>query len=140
MKILVNGSTGELGSALVNQLMETNYNVRLTTRTKPENLGEFDWIRSDFLTGEGIEEAANGIDVIIHAATSPLKRSELIDVDKFGEFINNLPHIKHFIYPSIVGIEHIPLKYYKNKCKAKSYYGIVLFHIPLFGQPSFIAL
>ena len=35
------------------------------------------------------------------------------------KFLSKLQHVKHFIYPSIVGIEEIPLKYYKLKYEAE---------------------
>ncbi|PAE33656.1 SDR family oxidoreductase [Bacillus sp. 7884-1] len=100
MKVLVTGATGQLGSALLKQLKNTNYEVKITSRRKPDNLN-FDWVYSDFLTGEGLEAAINDVDVIIHAATSPRKDSKIIDVSRFGEFLNMCQHIKHFIYPSL---------------------------------------
>lgn len=71
------------------------------------------------MTGEGLETAIHDVDVIIHAATSPRKDSKIIDVSGFGEFLNMCQHIKHFIYPSIVGIEDIPMKYYMHKYQAE---------------------
>ncbi|MCM3694531.1 SDR family oxidoreductase [Neobacillus niacini] len=118
MKVLVTGATGQLGSALLKQLKNTNYEVTITSRRKPDNLN-FDWVYSDFLTGEGLEAAINEMDVIIHTATSPRKDSKIIDVSEFGNFLNMCQHIKHFIYPSIVGIENIPMKYYKHKYQAE---------------------
>jgi uncharacterized protein YbjT (DUF2867 family) len=118
LKVLVTGATGQLGSALLKQLKYTNYEVKITSRRKPDNL-YYDWVYSDFLTGEGLEAAINDVDVILHAATSPRKDSKIIDVSGFGKFLNMCQHIKHFIYPSIVGIEDIPMKYYKHKYQAE---------------------
>ncbi len=113
------GSTGQLGSALLNQLKGSDYIVKITSRRKPEGIGHFEWVYSDLLSGEGIEEAVNDVDVIIHAATSPTKDSKNFEVTGFENFLSKLQHIKHFIYPSIVGIEEIPLKYYKLKYEAE---------------------
>jgi len=104
-----------LGSALLNQLTSPDYEVKLTSRRKPEFTGNFEWVYSDLLSGEGLEEAVKDVDVIIHSATSPIKNSRFIEVSGFEKFLSKLQHIKHFIYPSIVGIEDIPLKYYKLK-------------------------
>jgi uncharacterized protein YbjT (DUF2867 family) len=120
MKILVTGATGQLGSALLRQLKDSDYEVKLTSRRKPENIGDINWVYSDLLSGEGLEEAIKDIDVVIHAATSPMKNSEIIDVTGFGKFLDKLENIKHFIYPSIVGIEDIPMKYYKHKLEAEA--------------------
>ncbi|WP_257984443.1 SDR family oxidoreductase [Neobacillus cucumis] len=113
------GSTGQLGSALLNQLNGSDYKVKITSRRKPERIGHFEWVYSDLLSGEGLEEAVKDVDVIIHAATSPTKNSKNIEVIGFENFLGNLKHIKHFIYPSIIGIEEIPLKYYKLKYEAE---------------------
>ena len=113
------GSTGQLGSALLNQLKGSDYKVKITSRRKPERMGHFEWVYSDLLSGEGLEEVVKDVDVIIHAATSPTKNSKNIEVTGFENFLSKLKHIKHFIYPSIVGIEEIPLKYYKLKYEAE---------------------
>ena len=113
------GSTGQLGSALLNQLKGSDYEVKITSRRKPEIIGHFEWVYSDLLSGEGLEEAVKDVDVIIHAATSPVKNSRFIEVSGLEKFLSKLQHVKHFIYPSIVGIEEIPLKYYKLKYEAE---------------------
>lgn len=119
LRILVTGSTGQLGSALLNQLKGSEYKVKITSRKKPVVIGPFEWVYSDLLTGEGIEEAVKDVEVIIHAATSPIKNSRIIEVIGLEKFLSKLQHIKHFIYPSIVGIDEIPLKYYKLKYEAE---------------------
>lgn len=118
LKVLITGSTGQLGSALLKQLKNTDYQVKITSRRQPENVN-FEWVYSDLKTGEGIEEAVNDVDVVIHAATSPRKDSDIIDVSGFNKLLDTAQHIKHFIYPSIVGIEEIPMKYYRNKYQAE---------------------
>jgi uncharacterized protein YbjT (DUF2867 family) len=115
LRILVTGSTGQLGSALLNQLKGSDYEVKITSRRKPEGMRRFEWVYSDLLSGEGLDEAVKDVEVIIHAATSPIKNSRLIEVSGLEKFLSKLQDIKQFIYPSIVGIEEIPLKYYKLK-------------------------
>lgn len=118
LKVLVTGATGQLGLALLKQLKNTDYQVKLTSRRKLD-IFNFEWVYSDFLTGEGLNEAISDVDVIIHAATSPRKDSDIIDVSGLKELLDISQGIKHFIYPSIVGIEDIPMKYYKNKYQAE---------------------
>jgi uncharacterized protein YbjT (DUF2867 family) len=119
LRILVTGSTGQLGSALLNQLIDTDYSVKMTSRRKPKCRENFEWVYSDMLSGQGLEEAAKDVDVVIHAATSPMKKTKKIEVLGLSNFLSKLTHIKHFIYPSIVGIEDIPFKYYKYKYEAE---------------------
>ncbi|UHA58702.1 NAD-dependent epimerase/dehydratase family protein [Metabacillus litoralis] len=57
MRILVTGSTGHLGSALLNQLKGSDYKVKITSRNKPKGNEHFEWIYSDLFSGEGLEEA-----------------------------------------------------------------------------------
>ena len=118
LKILVTGSTGQLGTALLKQLQGLDYQVKITSRRKPVGV-DFPWVYSDLLSGEGLEEAVKDVDVIIHAATSPIKNSKSIEVAGFGNLLSKLQHIKLFIYPSIVGIEKIPFHYYRLKYKAE---------------------
>ncbi|MFJ5760622.1 SDR family oxidoreductase [Neobacillus sp. NPDC093182] len=118
MKVLITGATGQLGLALLKQLKNTDYNVKITSRRKLENFN-FECVYSDLLTGEGLKEAVNDVDVIIHAATSPRKDSDIIDVSGLKKLLDISQDIKHFIYPSIVGIEDIPMKYYRNKYQAE---------------------
>lgn len=119
MKILVTGSTGQLGSAVLHQLKDRECSVIMTSRRKPLCSGDFDWIYSDMLSGQGLEEASKDVDVVIHTATSPMKKTKEIEVAGLSNFLSKLTHIKHFIYPSIVGIEDIPFKYYKYKYEAE---------------------
>jgi uncharacterized protein YbjT (DUF2867 family) len=118
LKVLVTGATGQLGLALLKQLKDTDYQIKITSRRKLEDFN-FEWVYSDFLTGEGLEEAISDVDVIIHAATSPRKDSDIIDVSCLKKLLDMSKDIKHFIYPSIVGIEDIPMKYYRNKYQAE---------------------
>ncbi|MEH7415041.1 SDR family oxidoreductase [Neobacillus drentensis] len=120
MNLLITGSSGQLGSTLIKQLGGSDHQVKVTSRRKPEGIEHFEWVYSDLLTGEGIEEAIKDVDVIIHAATSPIKNSKFMEVSGFKEFIGKLHHIKHFIYPSIVGIDEIPFKYYQQKYEAEN--------------------
>lgn len=119
LKILVTGSTGHLGSALLNQLKNSGYKVKLTSRRKPDGIGHFKWVYSDLSSGEGLDEAVKDADVILHAATSPMKNSKSVEVSGFKEFLKKSQHVKHFIYPSIVGIDEIPFNYYKLKFEAE---------------------
>ena len=118
MRILVTGSSGQLGSALLKQLKGSDHQVKITSRRKPEGV-DFTWVYSDLSSGEGLEKAVKDVDVVIHAATSPIKNSKNIEVVGFEKLLSKLHHIKLFIYPSIVGIEGIPFKYYRLKYQAE---------------------
>lgn len=104
--ILITGGNGLLGKTLAPKFQQ----VRITSRsaTGPNA------VRSDLATGEGIQEAVEGVEVIIHAASSPAKTRE-IDVEGTRRLLEAAPYVKHFIYVSIVGVDRHPLPYYKLK-------------------------
>jgi uncharacterized protein YbjT (DUF2867 family) len=119
LKILVTGSSGHLGTVLLKTLSNSDYEVKLTSRRKPSFSQNFEWVYSDFMTGEGLDEAVKDVDVIIHTATSPMKNTKEIDVTGLEILLSKVQHIKHFIYPSIVGIDEIPFSYYRYKYEAE---------------------
>ncbi|MFP7473457.1 NmrA family NAD(P)-binding protein [Niallia taxi] len=113
------GSTGYLGSALLWHLKDTEYKVKITSRRRPQDWHQLDWVYSDLVSGEGLEEAVKDVNVIIHAATSPMKNAKKVEIDGLENLLSKSKHIQHFIYPSIVGIEEIPWKYYQLKVEAE---------------------
>lgn len=119
VRVLVTGSTGYLGSALLFRLKDTEYKVKITSRKRPQDWQQLDWVYSDLVSGEGLEDAVKDVDVIIHAATSPMKNVKKVEIEGLGNLLSKLQHIQHFIYPSIVGIEEIPWKYYQHKLEAE---------------------
>ena len=121
LRILVTGSTGQLGTALLDQLKNSDHDVRVTSRSKPEDMEHFEWVYTDLLSGEGLEEAVKDVDIIIHAATSPIKNAKKIEIEGLKNMLSKIQHISHFIYPSIVGIEEIPWKYYRLKYEAEEW-------------------
>jgi uncharacterized protein YbjT (DUF2867 family) len=104
--ILVTGATGTLGMPTTALLGAAGHDVRpLSRRSGP------DLTTGDLLTGEGIPEAIAGVDTVVHLATG------LNDVGQARAAIGaaRAADVEHFILISIVGIEQIPLGYYKGK-------------------------
>ena len=75
-EILVTGGTGSLGSRVVNRLSEAGEDVRVMSRYWRANT-----VQGDLLTGEGLEEAVEGVSTIIHCASSSLRKTRQVDVD-----------------------------------------------------------
>ena len=123
MKVLVTGGTGRLGSKVVKELTETGYGVRIMSRKQqPTNLpAAVEWAQADLETSQGLADAPAGIDVVIHAASSPFKHTRQIDVDG-TRFLLEQAHVAgvaHVIYISIVGVDRIPYYYYRAKLAAE---------------------
>jgi uncharacterized protein YbjT (DUF2867 family) len=105
-RILVTGATGTLGVPTTESLRAAGYEVRALSRKSREGL-----TTGDLLTGEGIPEAIAGVDTVVHLATG------LRDVDQAKAAIDaaRAADVGHLILISIVGIEDIPLGYYRGK-------------------------
>lgn len=104
--ILVTGATGTLGTPTTAQLRAAGHDVRALSRRTAPGL-----TTGDLLTGEGVAAALDGVDTVIHLATG------LKDVTQAGTAIDaaRVAGVAHFVLISIVGIEDIPLGYYKGK-------------------------
>jgi uncharacterized protein YbjT (DUF2867 family) len=106
--VLVTGATGTLGRPTVARLREAGHDVRALSRRGGPGL-----VTGDLRTGEGITAAMKGASVVVHLATSRGKQDVAIArtvLDAARE-----ARIDHLVLMSIVGIEHIPLGYYRDK-------------------------
>ena len=108
-KILVTGGTGVLGREIVREL-STRADVRVLSRSA----GGDRVVRGDLETGEGLTEALEGVDVVVHAASSG---TDLRGPDRdIGAARNLLKATRaHVVYISIVGVDTVPYAYYRTK-------------------------
>jgi uncharacterized protein YbjT (DUF2867 family) len=116
-EILVTGGTGSLGSRVVNRLSEAGENVRVMSRYWHANT-----IRGDLLTGEGLEEAVEGVSTIIHCASSSLRRTRQVDVDGTRRLLQAAERtgVSHILFISIVGVDRNPyFPYYRMKLETE---------------------
>lgn len=105
-RILITGATGTLGIPTTATLRAAGYDVRALSRRSGPNL-----TRGDLLTGEGIPEAIAGVDTVVHLATG---RND-VEQGRAAICSARAVDVEHFILISIVGIERIPLGYYRGK-------------------------
>jgi len=115
--ILVTGGTGTLGRALVRQLLDNGLRPRVLSRRK-RNSADPDgaqWVTSDLLGGAELADAVANVDAIVHCATN--SRHPEDDVHGTRRLIDTALRggSPHLIYVSIVGVDRIPLKYYRFK-------------------------
>jgi len=120
--VLVTGGTGDLGSKLVERFVKSDYGVRVLSRKPAPALGGLstEWAQGDMETGEGLGEAVAGADIVVHAATGGGTRAKA-DVPGTRNLLSACKRAgtPHFFYVSIVGIERIPLGYYKAKLECE---------------------
>jgi uncharacterized protein YbjT (DUF2867 family) len=116
-EILVTGGTGSLGRRVVDRLRGPGYEVRTLSRSA-RGAGV---VRGDLQTGEGLAQALEGVDVLIHCASSPRKTRQT-DVEGTGRLLEaaSLAGVSHVAFVSIVGVDRNPyLPYYRAKLEAE---------------------
>jgi uncharacterized protein YbjT (DUF2867 family) len=106
--ILVTGGTGRLGVPTVSWLRAAGHDVRVLSRREGEG-----HVIGDLRSGVGIRDAVAGVDTVIHLAT----RNGRGDVAPTRTLLEacRAGGIRHLIYTSIVGVDRIPLGYYREK-------------------------
>ena len=105
--ILVTGGTGTLGRLVVSRLRDAGCAVRvLSRRSRPPAApaGDVEFVTGDLATGEGIEAAVKGAEVIVHCAGSNKG-----DEDKARSLVRAASGARHLVYVSVVGADRIPL-------------------------------
>lgn len=120
-RVLVTGPAGMLGSFVVPRLVARGHKVRvLVHNTQPGPLPSVEPVRGDVRTGDGLAEAVAGFDAVIHAATSPLRRTRATEVDGVRQVLGAAGSGgAHLIYPSIVGVDEMTVSYYRAKWEAE---------------------
>jgi uncharacterized protein YbjT (DUF2867 family) len=112
--VLVTGSTGDLGMALVPALRAAAHKVRAMSRTDGD-------VQANLVTGVGLTEAVAGCDVVVHAASDPAGDPQATDVAGTRRLADTCraEGVQHLLYVSIVGVDRNPLPYYTAKLEAE---------------------
>ena len=103
MKIVVIGGTGLIGSKLVNKLSQLNHTVIPASPASGINT----------ITGEGLNEALKGADVVVDVSNSPSFEDKAV-LEFFQKSTSNLltaeayGGIKHHVAMSVVGADRLP--------------------------------
>jgi uncharacterized protein YbjT (DUF2867 family) len=135
--ILVTGGTGTLGQHVVRVLAADGHHVRvLSRRPRPAGQGQpgqgqpgrgqsghgqsdrghIDWATGDLRKGRGIGAAVAGASAIVHCATGLGKSDVQATSNLIEEARLERPHL---VFISIVGIDRVPVGYYKSKLEAE---------------------
>lgn len=118
--VLLTGATGTLGRTLRPKLAEDGVSVRAASRSPP-TAAAGEWVTLDLVDGIGLENALEGIDIVVHAATAPRGDSEAVDVRGTERLLEAAADsgVSNFVYVSIVGVDQIPYSYYEHKLAAE---------------------
>jgi uncharacterized protein YbjT (DUF2867 family) len=109
MTILITGGTGTLGRAVTDAL--ASHPIRVLSRRAGD-----DHVVADLVTGRGLEEAVAGADTIIHLAST---RRGATDVTATEHLVAAAPRVRHLVFVSIVGVDRVPIGYYRGKLAAE---------------------
>jgi uncharacterized protein YbjT (DUF2867 family) len=115
-RFLVTGGTGTLGSRVVDRLRGAGGEVRVFSRSGGDGR-----VRGDLATGEGLEEAVEGIETIVHCASSPA-RARQVDVEGTERLLGAADRagVSHVLFVSIVGVDRNPYyPYYRMKLETE---------------------
>jgi uncharacterized protein YbjT (DUF2867 family) len=122
MKILLTGGTGGLGREVVRAAEAAGHTVRIASRrAQPHDTPPArEWARMDMESGDGVREALEGVDAVIHAASDP-RRHAVVDVEGTRRLADaaRAAGTAHLVYVSIVGIDEVPFAYYRSKLAAE---------------------
>lgn len=104
--ILVTGGTGTLGRQVVSRLRDSGSDVRVLSRKAHESADGIVYVTGDLVTEQGIKEAVDGTELIVHCAGSGKGDDETT---------RNLARaasragVKHLVYISVIGTDRIPM-------------------------------
>ncbi|MFF9769584.1 SDR family oxidoreductase [Streptomyces sp. NPDC014636] len=105
--ILVTGGTGTLGRLVTERLRADGHEVRVLSRHTPPYAVD---LRAG---GAGLDAAVAGVETVVHCASNPrggdeqAARNLLAAARRAG--------VGHLVYISIVGVDRVPLSYYRTK-------------------------
>jgi uncharacterized protein YbjT (DUF2867 family) len=104
--VLVTGGTGTLGRLVVQRLRAAGRAVRVLSRRPRAAAGEgIEFVTGDLATGERIEAAVQGAEIIVHCAGGAKG-----DGDKARSLVRAAAPAgaRHLVYISVVGADHVP--------------------------------
>lgn len=111
--MLVTGGTGTLGNHVVRRLREGGRPVRVLSRNSHESREDIDYVAGDLATGEGVEAAVAGVEVILHLAGSA--RGDDTKTRNLVQAALSQPRKPHLVYISVVGADRPTFGYFAAK-------------------------
>ena len=104
--ILVTGGTGTLGRLVVPRLLDAGHDVRVLSRRAREPGAGLELVTGDLATGEGIDAAVDGAEIIVHCAGGPRG-----DGDKARHLVQAASRAgaRHLVFISVVGADRVPV-------------------------------
>jgi len=104
--ILITGGTGTLGRLVVQRMRDAGRELRVLSRRGRDGGDGIEFVTGDLATGEGIDAAVRGAEVIVHLAGSTKG-----DEEKARHLVRaaSAAGARHLVYISVVGADRIPV-------------------------------
>jgi uncharacterized protein YbjT (DUF2867 family) len=106
MRALVTGGTGTLGRLVVPRMQNAGWDVRVLSRRSRDGTQGIEFVTGDLATGEGIQSAVDGAEIIIHCAGGVKG-----DDNKARHLVRAASRAGtlHLAFISVVGVDRIPI-------------------------------
>src|ERR1700754_4486554 len=117
-EVLITGATGTLGRKLVGAATAAGHHVRAMSRRSHVGYTGVHWSQGDLLANTGVDAAVEGVDVVVHCATQGTGDKDVTSTENLITAARRAG-VAHIVYVSIVGIDRIPLPYYKTKLRVE---------------------
>jgi len=125
-RVLVTGGTGVLGHAVVRELASRGATVRVFSRraspqrsTVQDRSADVEWAQGDLASGAGLDAAFEGVDALVHSASSQKQGEETL-IARWALDASRRAGVQHALYISIVGIDDLDFfGYYAQKLKSE---------------------
>lgn len=115
MTLLITGGTGTLGRPTVEALRASGLEPRILSR-RPGAAH----VVADLQSGAGLTEALAGVETVLHLATN--RRSDARASHRLLQAARSAG-VQHLVYLSIVGVDAVPLGYYRAKLACEELVG-----------------
>ncbi len=110
MRVAVAGGTGTIGRRIAAALSHDGHEVRVLSRCAAQ-------YPIDLTTGAGLDVALVGCEVVIDASNGPSRKARAVLVEGSRRLleVEARAGVRHHVCVSIVGIEDLPMAYYRVK-------------------------
>ncbi|PYE53118.1 SDR family oxidoreductase [Deinococcus yavapaiensis] len=120
MRVLIIGGTGTLGRPTAIALARQGATVRLLSRRASPGASEFEQVRGDVVTGEGLAVAMQDVDVVVHAAHDPTRPARDLAGVRNVVAATRDAKAQQLVYVSIVGAAAVPsVPFYRAKAQGE---------------------
>jgi uncharacterized protein YbjT (DUF2867 family) len=106
-----------LGREVLPAALAAGYRVRALSRSDHRG-DDVAWLRADLVSGGGVQAAVEGADVILHCASQPPGGRDVTATQNLLAAARRAA-VGHIVYISIVGVDRIPLPYYRVKLRVE---------------------